>query len=52
MLTIPIILKINELGYLHNNFSFHHISEWSIDTMIKNMDSSKAYQRDTVPHQL
>ena len=42
----PSILKINELGYLHNNFSFHHISEASIDNVIKNMDSNKAYQRD------
>ena len=23
----PSILKIDELGYLHSNFSFHHISE-------------------------
>ena len=30
----PSILKINELGYLHN-FSFHHISEESIDNLIK-----------------
>ena len=44
----PSILKINELGYLHSNFSFHHISEQSIDTMIKNNDSNKAYQRDSI----
>ena len=48
----PSILKINELGYLHNNFSFHHISEESIDNVIKNMDSNKAYQRDNIPPKL
>ena len=46
------ILKINELGYLHNNFSFHHISEESIDNVIKNMDSNKAYQRGNIPPKL
>ena len=39
----PSILKLNDNGFIHANFSFLPISEQNIQKVVKNMDSSKAY---------
>ena len=45
----PSILSINELRYAQNNFSFYPISESDIYSVINNIDSSKAYQKNNIP---
>ena len=45
----PSILKINEMGYNSNLFSFKHVSDLNIHDEINNIDSSKAYQKDNIP---
>ena len=45
----PSIFNIKELGYSQNNSSFHPISELSIHNAINNIDSTKAYQQDSIP---
>ena len=44
----PSILKINEMGYNSNVFSFKHVSDLNIH-VINNVDSSKVYQKDNTP---
>ena len=48
----PSILRIFQKGYSENSFSFDFISESSIHSIISNIDSSKAYQRDNIPPQI
>ena len=48
----PSILKIKELGYENNKFSFQPITEHNVNTMINNIDSSKAYQKRNIPLKL
>ena len=45
----PSILKINEMGYNSNLFSFKYVSDLNIHDEINNIDSSKAYQKDNIP---
>ena len=45
----PSILKLNENGFTHANFSFQPISNKNMQMVITNMDSSKAYQTDNIP---
>ena len=45
----PSILKINEMGYNSNLFSFKHVSDLNIHDEVNNIDSSKAYQKDNIP---
>ena len=45
----PSILSINELRYAQNNFSFYPISESDIYSVINNIDSSIAYQKNNIP---
>ena len=45
----PTILKIKEKGFQANRFSFLFVSENDVCSVIKNVDSSKAYQKDTIP---
>ena len=46
------ILKIIEVGYSENVFSFEPISELDIHSVISNIDSSKAYQKENIPPQI
>ena len=48
----PSILRIFQEGYTENNFSFEHISELNIHSVINNIDSSKAYQKENIPPQI
>ena len=41
----PSILRIFQEGFSENSFSFDFISESSIHSIIRNIDSSKAYQK-------
>ena len=43
------ILKLHDNGFIHANFSFRPIFEQNIQKVIQNMDSSKAYQKITLP---
>ena len=45
----PSILKLNENGFTHANFSFQPISNKNMQMVITNMDSSKANQTDNIP---
>ena len=47
--THPSIIKIIELGIAANNFCFKPTSDDNIHEIIKNIDSSKAYQRNNIP---
>ena len=44
----PSILRIHEEGILHGSFSFLPISGTCIHGVIRNIDSSKAYQRNNI----
>ena len=48
----PSILKLNDNGFIHAKFSFLPISEKNIQKVIKNMDSSKAYQKNNIPSKI
>ena len=43
------ILKIKENCFQANRFSFLFVSENDVCSVIKNVESSKAYQKDTIP---
>ena len=48
----PSILRIFQEASSKNSFSFDFISETSIHSIIRNTDSSKAYQKDNIPTQI
>ena len=43
------VVRIGEKGYKINNFSFHIVPQSDVYRVIKNIDSSKAYQKDNIP---
>ena len=43
------ILKIKEKGFQANLFSFLFVLENDVCSVIKNVDSSKAYHNDSIP---
>ena len=45
----PSILKINQVGFLKDNFSFLNVSDINVKNVINSIDSSKAYQKDNIP---
>ena len=44
----PSVVRIREKGYKTNNFSFHIVPQSDVYRVIKNIDSSKAYQKDNI----
>ena len=46
---MPPNMKIKERGFQANNVSLFIVSEYDVCTVIKNVDSSKAYQKDNIP---
>ena len=45
----PSILKIKERGLQANRFSFLFVSETDVCIVIRNVNSSKAYQKENIP---
>ena len=45
----PSIIKINQAGFLKDEFSFLHVSDDIVVKVINSIDSSKAYQKDNIP---
>ena len=45
----PSVVRIREKGYKTQNVSFHIVSQNDVYRVIKNIDSSKAYQKNNIP---
>ena len=48
----PSITRINEEGFTQGKFSFQDVAESDISLVIKNIDSSKSYQKENIPPKL
>ena len=48
----PSIIKINQAGCVRDKFSFLHVSDYNVFRAINSIDSSKAYQKDNIPHKI
>ena len=45
----PSIIKINQAGFLNDNFTFQTITNENVLKVIYSIDSSKAYQKENIP---
>ena len=45
----PSIIKINQAGFLSDNFTFQTITNENVLKVINSIDSSKAYQKENIP---
>ena len=48
----PSITRINEKGFTQDKFSFQDVTKSNISFVIKNIDSSKSYQKENIPPKL
>ena len=48
----PNITRINEEGFTQDKFSFQDVTKSDISLVIKNIDSSKSYQKENIPPKL
>ena len=48
----PSITRINEEGFTQDKFSFQDVTKSDISLVIKNIDSSKSYQKENIPPKL
>ena len=48
----PSIFSMNQKGYTLKSFSFKIVSEDDVYEVINNLDSTKAYQSNNIPHKI